>query len=141
MLDEARDKIKGTNIKLFKIEPGEPLQFDDNRFDTVSYCNVLFHLKHDAIDQLLMESKRVLRDNGQIIVLTPTGKGNLLKLTSKYFSPKNMGIYVWYRSTKNKSLKWSKEQYLEKYAQKKKLSYKKEIIMHGFAQIEILRID
>jgi hypothetical protein len=87
---------------------------------------------------MLKETKRLLKENGKIIVLTPTGKGNILKLSRNYFSLKNLGIYIWYSATKKRAKLWNNNKYLKYYATRNKLKYESRIVMSGFAKLEIL---
>lgn len=139
MLKEAKIKLDNKNIQLIKIEENQKLPFENNSFDYITICSVLFHLKNKDIALMLKDIERLLKENGKIIVLTPTGKGNILKLSRNYFSVKNLGIYIWYLATKKRSEIWSSNKYLEQYARKNKLKYRLEIVMNGFAQIEILK--
>ena len=138
MLKEAEEKLKNTSVKLHLIPAEEALPFEKNSFDYVTICSVLFHMKEKDIDNMLMDSLKVLRENGKIIILTPTGKGNLIKLTRHFFSFKNKGIYVWYRATKKRAKLWSKNQYLKQFTSKNKLNYESRIVMNGFAKLEII---
>jgi ubiquinone/menaquinone biosynthesis C-methylase UbiE len=138
MLKEAEVKLKNTNAKLHLINAGDALPFKKNSFDYVTICSVLFHMKEEEIDQMLMDSLNVLKENGKIIILTPTGKGNILRLSRHFLSFKNKGIFVWYRATKKRAKLWSKKQYLKKFTSKNKLKYETQIVMHGFAQLEII---
>ena len=138
MLKEAEEKLRHTNAKLHHIPAGEELPFEKGSFDYVTICSVLFHMKEKEIDHMLINSIHVLKDGGKIIILTPTGNGNMLKLTRHFFSLKNKGIYIWYRATKNRARLWSKNQYLKQFASKNKLKYESWIIMRGFAQLEII---
>jgi methionine biosynthesis protein MetW len=139
MLDEAKKKLINTPIELHQIDAGENYPFENESFDIVTICNVLFNLKEtESVDEILSESLRVLKENGKIIVLTPTGKNGFINLTRHFFSFKNKGIYVWYKATKQSAKKWTQEQYLKKYSSKKNLAYKKNRTLKGFAQIETI---
>jgi len=138
MLKEAEEKLRNTSAKLHLIPAGEKLPFEKGSFDYVTVCSVLFHLKEKEIDHLLMGSLQVLKDAGRLIVLTPTGKGNMIKLSKNFFSLKNKSIFIWYRATKKRALIWSMNQYLKQFAANNKLKYKSQIVMHGFAQLEII---
>lgn len=59
----------GIHLKYCNIEK-EPLPFEDNKFDTVLFLDVIEHL-HSSPQQVLKEIKRVLKLNGYIILLTP----------------------------------------------------------------------
>ena len=138
MLKEAKHKLKNTNTELHLIKAGDKLPFEKNSFDYVTICSVLFHMKENEIDAMLLDSLKVLKDNGQIIILTPTGAGSILKLTRHYFSFKNKGALVWYRSTKPRAKQWTAKNYLATYAKKNNLEYQREIVMNGFAQLELI---
>lgn len=138
MLSEAKEKLKNTTVKLHHHEAGERLDFDKESFDYITICSVLFHLKKEEIDSMIVNALVLLKKDGKIIVHTPTGGENFFKLTAKYFSLKNKGIYVWYKATKKRASIWTKELYLKKYSKQNRLNYKREIVMNGFAQIEII---
>jgi len=139
MLKEAKGKLKNTDTKLHLIVPGEALPFEQNSFDYVTICSVLFHLNKEDIDNILKDSLKLLKDSGKIIILTPTGKGDILKLTKHYFSLKNSSVYIWYHATKRRASLWTNENYLAEYTSKNDLNYKREIVMNGFAQLEIMK--
>lgn len=139
MLKEAEVKLKNTDIKLHLISLGEALPFEKNSFDYITICSVLFHLKKEDIDNMLKDYLQLLKKEGEIVILTPTGKGNILKLTKYFFSLKNMTVYIWYRATKSRARLWTDENYLAKYAQKYNLKYKRELVMNGFGQLEIIK--
>ena len=138
MLKEAQVKLKGIKTTLLKVEPDTKFPFKNNQFDNISICNVLFHLEKKSIDYMLDDALRLLKDQGNIIILTPTSKGNFFTLSKNYFSLKNLGIYVWFYATRNKANSWSNENYLRQYAHKNKLHYKLKTVMNGFAQLEII---
>jgi ubiquinone/menaquinone biosynthesis C-methylase UbiE len=138
MLEEAKVKLGSLPIELVEIKPNETLPFEDKSFDVVTICSVLFHLKKEDMDIMLNDSLRLLKEHGKIIILTPTGSGGLAKLSRYFFSIKNTGIYVWYRATKKRAKKWTQENYLKEYASTHKLTYKREEIMKGFAQVEVI---
>jgi ubiquinone/menaquinone biosynthesis C-methylase UbiE len=139
MLEEAKEKLQNTGVKLHLTPPGEALPFDQKSFDYITICSVLFHLKKEDIDNMLEDSLRLLKSGGEIIILTPTGKGNFLKLTKHFFSFKNTGVFVWYRATKKRARLWTKENYLAGYTSKHHLNYSREIVMNGFAQLELIK--
>jgi len=139
MLDEAKIKLsKFPNIKLLLIKSNEQLGFNDKSFNNVSICNVLFHLNDDSIDELLSESIRVLKENGKIIILTPSGKKGILHLIKNYLSFDNWGILVWYNATKGKAKEWTTNNYLQKYCKSNNLKYEKELTLNGYAQLEMI---
>lgn len=139
MLDEAKKKLVNTDIELKQIDAGENYPFADEIFDSITICSVLFNIKEvEPRNQLVGEALRVLKKGGKLIVLTPTGAGNIIKLTTAFFSFKNKGIYVWYKATKKGAKKWTAEQYLEQYSSINSLRYQQKITLKGFAQVEII---
>lgn len=139
MLAEARIKLKNQSVKLIKIEPDTPLPFETNSFDSISICNVLFHMKEANVHFILNEAKRVLKKGGKIIVLTPTGQKGWLRLTFAFLSWSNRSIYIWYFATKKNATTWLDKGYLPAYAQAQKLNYQHRITLRGFAQVETLQ--
>lgn len=139
MISEAKIKLKGTNIKVLKIEANKKLPFKDNNFDYITICSVLFHLNNEHIDSMLKDAKQLLKKDGKIIILTPTGNGNAISLSKHYLSLKNLSIYIWYHATRNRAKIWSTNKYLEQYATINNLQYSSQIVMSGFAQLEILK--
>ncbi|PHS67289.1 MAG: hypothetical protein COB12_03840 [Flavobacterium sp.] len=140
MLKEAKSKIKSNKIKLLEIEANKQLPFEDHSFNYVTICNVLFHLSNENIDLMLQDSKRLLKEDGKIIVLTPTGIGNIFTLTKYFFSLKNIGIFIWFYATRNRAAKWTKTNYLKEYSEKNKITYSSQIVMEGFAQLEVITV-
>lgn len=138
MLDEAKIKLKVIKVELIKIEPNKKLPFKNNSFNYITICNVLFHLTNKQIDFMLSDAQKLLIENGKIIILTPTGNGTILSLSKHYFSVKNIGINIWYYATRNRAKLWMQNNYLKQYAKKHNLIYKTEIVMNGFAQLEVL---
>jgi len=139
MLNEAKKKLKNTNAQLKLTSKGKPLSFEKNSFDNITICSVFFHLEKKEINQMLKEYLTLLKEDGKIIILTPTGNKNILKLTKHYFLIKNITIYIWYYATKNHASLWTNNNYLKLYANEKKLKYKSQIVMNGFAQLEIIK--
>lgn len=138
MLLEARKKLKETNTKLIEIRADKNLPFENNTFNYITICSVLFLLKEDSIDSILNESQRLLKNQGKIIVLTPTGNGNILTLSKNFFSLKNLSIYTWFYATRNRAGPWTSNKYLEQFSIKYNLKYKRKIVMKGFAQVEVI---
>jgi hypothetical protein len=139
MLEEAKKKLGNITADLIKIEAGEKLPFEKERFDYMpAFAAFCFILKRKILILCLKILLSLLKADGKIIVLTPTGAGNLLMLTKHFFSIKNKGIYIWYRATKKRAKTWNRDLYLREYAKNNKLKYRKEMVMKSFALLEIL---
>ncbi len=138
MLKEAKIKLNNTNVQFLKINATGKYPFDTASFDVITICNVLFNLHQDTVNHVLTETLRLLKKGGKIVVLTPTGKGNLFTLSKSYFSIKNLSIYIWYYVTRNRAGPWTERKLLLKFSKKHSIKYRQKIILKGFAQIEIL---
>lgn len=139
MLEEAKRKLEYTNAELILVHSNEQFPFEPKSFDYVTICNVLFNLPDRAVDFIIDEALRTLKREGKIIVLTPTGKGDFLKLTKNFFSIENLSIYIWYYATKRRANNWNNQQYLHSYSAIRNLDYHQIITLHGFAQLEVLQ--
>ncbi|ERM92747.1 SAM-dependent methyltransferase [Caldanaerobacter subterraneus subsp. yonseiensis KB-1] len=62
MLDQALKRLKGMDIKAYKIEPGERFPFDDNFFDIAIASYVAHGIKKEEREILYKEMSRVARD-------------------------------------------------------------------------------
>ena len=70
MLKVAKDKVKRAgirNIKLYQMNATQ-LKFKSNSFDKVLLSLILHELDEELADKIIMEAKRVLKDNGEIII-------------------------------------------------------------------------
>ena len=138
MIKEAKNKLKQTNVEILKIEANKKLPFKNESFNYIAICSVLFHLSHENIDLMLKDSKRLLKKDGKIIILTPTGIGNIFTLTKYFFSFKNISIFIWFYKTRSRAKIWANSNYLKEYTKKNNLQYSSQIVMNGFAQLEII---
>jgi ubiquinone/menaquinone biosynthesis C-methylase UbiE len=140
MIKEANNKLKDSNVKIIEIEVNKKLPFEDHSFNYVTICSVLFHLNTKNKSLMLEDSMRLLKENGKLIVLTPTGKGNFFSLTKNFFSFKNLSIYIWFYATRSRAKLWNIENYLKEYSEKNNVNYSSQIVMKGFAQLEVITV-
>lgn len=64
--------VKDKNIHLTKTEVSKKkLPFVDNNFDVITMLAVFEHIEHDRLNFVLGEIKRVLKNNGILIITTP----------------------------------------------------------------------
>lgn len=138
MLAEARTKLAGTSARLFQINTGSDLPFEDNSFDEIFFCNVLFNLSPEAGLILLQEASRVLKPDGKIIILTPSGVGKLADLPRNLFRPANYSFGIWYLATRRRAKAWTTNSYLKEFCESHALSYAQNIVFNGFANLEII---
>jgi ubiquinone/menaquinone biosynthesis C-methylase UbiE len=139
MLEEARRKLQYSECKLVQLGNGEPFPFEAGSFEYVTFCSVLFNLEPDQYGFLLAEARRVLTENGQILVLSPSGRaGGYLRITARYFSFFNLSMYLWYTLTRERARHWSQHSPLKDFAGLNQLAYAQEPVFDGFALLEIL---
>lgn len=138
MLEEARKKLAGTSVSLLKIKQGEDLPFQDNSYDCICFCNVLFNLPEQVVMNLLSESFRLLKPNGKILILTPSGKGRRRNLPIHLFRPDNYSFWMWLVATRSNARRWSADNYSERFSHIKHLAYQQKSVFYGFGSLEIL---
>ena len=63
---------KQNNIEYINFKYSNKLPFDDKTFDKIFLLAVLEHVKLDEVDNLFLEFKRILKDNGKVVLTTPT---------------------------------------------------------------------
>ncbi len=139
MLEEARIKLGDYPAELLQVEPGARLPFEEQSFDFISICSVLFLLPRSAAEFLLKESLRLMRNGGKIIVLTPSGNRRFLSLLRHFLSFKNRGMTVWYTATRARGQQWSESRFLQGFASQHGLHYREEKVLKGFARLEVLQ--
>lgn len=71
----ARARYGAENLKFQEISENRPLPFPDNHFDVVLSSQVLEHVYRD--EMYLSEARRVLKENGIFIIITPDRSGRL----------------------------------------------------------------
>ena len=74
----AREKYPADNLQFSAIDPGKPLPFGDDSFDTVLSFQVFEHVAET--DLYLREVRRVLRPGGTFVLVTPDRTHRLLPL-------------------------------------------------------------
>lgn len=77
-LDYDVKNRKDNNIEYISCKFDGKLPFKDNSFDKVFLLAVLEHIKIDLVSKLFLEFKRILKNNGKIILTTPTPKSKKL---------------------------------------------------------------
>jgi ubiquinone/menaquinone biosynthesis C-methylase UbiE len=138
MLEEAMKKLAGFRADLHHVKPGNNLNFKNNSFDYITLCNVLFLLDNQGVNHLLEESLRVLKENGRILILHPSGNRSYNKLIKTYFSLSNRSILVWYTATKHRARSWTNRNMASIFSESKALNYEHYDTLNGFAQLEII---
>jgi ubiquinone/menaquinone biosynthesis C-methylase UbiE len=145
MIEEAKKRVSHKNISFQNQKVNAPLAFADKQFDVVTFCSVLFLVEDKLKAKLIQEALRVLKPNGKIIILTPSGKKSILSSffeVWKYnFSIYNLTFPIWKIATTRSGRKWQRQKWLEKFASKNKLNYSKSFTFNDNATIEIITIN
>lgn len=105
MLKIAREKAQKENIlniKLYRMDATK-LKFKDKCFDKILLSLVLHEIEDDLADSMLREAKRVLKDEGEIIITewerSPNWMKKILFLPIEVLEPKPYKTFI------NKDLK------------------------------------
>lgn len=142
MIDESRKRLTHENVSFKYQKPGAPLDFADAEFDVVSFCSVLFLLDDDSKTFLMNEAVRVLKPDGKIVILTPSGKNPMISAFSKTwgfpYRRYNWTYLVWKTLTSNRGRAWQNQQWLVRYANEKELNYSTSLIFGSDATIETI---
>lgn len=142
MIAEANSRNSSKNINFEIQKKNEPLQFKTESFDAVSFCSVLFLLNDSTRESLVDEAFRVMKPNGKLVILTPSGKkpvaSSLVEMWQYPFSFRNYSFVVWKFATTSRARKWKKADFLKKYAKKHELSYKKSLVFNENAVLEVV---
>lgn len=139
MLAEAKKKLRGLNAELIQIKPGALLPFQDNNFDFICICNVLFNLSPENRDFLLSQSLRVLDENGKIIILSPTGRGKFKDFIKKNYKRNNTTFGLWYLLTRKNARSWFNDNYVKDFSKSRSLSSNRKMVFDGFGLLEIIK--
>lgn len=141
MIDEAR-KLNYKNVSFDYEKINAPLAFSDNQFDVVTFCSILFLVDDNEKENLLNEALRVLKPNGQIIILTPSGKKSIVSAFVEVwrykFSFNNFTFPIWKIATTHSARKWKKKNWASQYAAQQKVKYTSSLTFNENATIEII---
>lgn len=145
MIEEAKKRVSHKNISFQNQKVNAPLAFADKQFDVVTFCSVLFLVEDKLKAKLIQEALRVLKPNGIIIILTPSGKKSILlsflEVWKYKFSIYNFTFPIWKIATTRSGRKWQRQKWLEKFVSENKLKYSKSFTFNDNATIEIITIN
>ncbi len=135
MLEEARQRPSLRDVPLHSLVPNN-LPFDNASFDAVTFCSVLFLIPNPS--PLLEEAVRILRPNGRLVALTPTGEGHITPQIMRQIGwhPQNWTFFLWRQMTAGSGRVWTKKRILSEFALQKNLIYNKQIVFNGLAVVE-----
>ncbi|MCX6755954.1 MAG: class I SAM-dependent methyltransferase [Candidatus Nomurabacteria bacterium] len=72
---EVENDVSFKNLTLMNLNYQGNLPFEDKKFDKIFLLAVYEHIPLESTVSLLIELKRVLKDNGKIVLTIPTPKG------------------------------------------------------------------
>lgn len=142
MIDEAKKRLSHKNVFFQYQKINEPLEFSNEQFDIVTFCSVLFLADNNIKTELMNEALRVLKPNGKIIILTPSGKKPILSAFIEVwrykFSFNNFTFPIWKIATTKGGKKWQREKWLKNYATEYQLNYTVSLTFNNNATIETI---
>jgi ubiquinone/menaquinone biosynthesis C-methylase UbiE len=142
MIHEAQKRIKHENVFFVLQKRNAPLPFAANRFDVVTFCSVLFLLDASTRSYLLSEALRVLKRDGQIIVLTPSGLKPVLSAyqASWKFSVmrRHWTFIAWKIFTSGAGRAWQNEKWLVQHSKLMNVKYEHQWVFDNNASMEVL---
>ncbi len=140
MLSEARRRPLLQDTPLHLLSP-DKLPFVNASFDAVTFCSVLFLIPNPL--PLLEEAARILRPNGHLVALTPTGEGHVTpEVISKIgVHPRNWTFFLWRQMTSGNGRAWAQKGTLAEFARQKNATYSKQIVFNGLAAVEWIQFD
>lgn len=142
MIDEARERLKDENLSFLYQKADAPIEFQDNEFDVVTFCSVLFLLDDSTKSLLLNEGLRVMKPGGKLIVLTPSGQKSIFSAFSEVnsfpSSRYNWTFIVWKIATTHGGRGWQKRNWLKAFTEKGNLGYSSYSAFNNNATIEIV---
>jgi ubiquinone/menaquinone biosynthesis C-methylase UbiE len=142
MIDEAKSRLSHKNVFFQYQKINAPLEFANEQFDVVTFCSVLFLIDDNIKTELMNEALRVLRPNGKIIILTPSGKkpilSSFIEVWRYKFSFSNFTFPIWKIATTGGGRKWQRQKWLENYAIENQLNYTVNLTFNNNATIETI---
>jgi len=141
MLERARERLSDSRTRLVLTEPGSRLPFRDDEFDVACLCSVLFLL--DDSGPLVDEALRVVRPGSEVVMLTPTGRGDPADVLASLVQGDrgrlvNSTLFVWRKETERRGREWTNERWLASYAADRSLTYERSTVLHGLAVLETI---
>lgn len=140
MLAEAKRKLRGRDFRLVKTSIKPPYDLPEGGFNYITLSNILFLLSENERTDMLEEAIRLLAPRGKIIILSPSGRGGLIKLIKTYFSLANFSIIIWYLATKRRAKKWHSNR-IEKLSKVHGMIYSRKMSLNGFGIIETIAFN
>ena len=144
MIDKARKRLSHQNVSFQYQKLNAPLDFPDKEFDVVTFCSVLFLLDDSTKSLLMKEALFVLKPNGKIIILSPSGKKSFFSAFFEVwnfpYTRHNWTFIIWRLFTSNRGRIWQKQRWLFKFSQEKRLVYNSSLTFNNNASIEIITL-
>jgi len=142
MINEAKSRLSHQNVSFQNQKINAPLEFANEQFDVVTFCSVLFLVDDTIKTELMNEALRVLKANGRIIILTPSGKkpiiSSFIEVWGYRFSFNNFTFPIWKIATTSGGRKWQRQKWLESYAKENQLNYSVSLTFNNNATLEMI---
>jgi len=142
MIVKANKKLKNRNILFHYQETNSKLNFNDNEFDVITICSVLFLLDDKSKYFLLKEAERILKTDGKIIILTPLVENSVLQsfIGMWQFPPNinNWTFIIWKIATRKRAVDWKNNDWLSRFSNDRNLELKSTSVFNNHATMDIL---
>jgi 2-polyprenyl-3-methyl-5-hydroxy-6-metoxy-1,4-benzoquinol methylase len=142
MIHEAQKRFSHKNVSFQYQKPNSPIASADEQYDVVVFCSVLFLVDDSVRYKLMNEAMRVLKSNGKVMILTPSGEKSIMssfvEIWRYPFTCNNFTFPIWKIATTRRGRKWQKQQWLENYANEHNLKYTMSLTFNNNATIETI---
>lgn len=142
MIDEARRRFTHKNVTYQNQKINSALDFPDKQFDVITFCSVLFLVDDNIKTNLMSEALRVLKPNGKIIILTPSGRKSISSSFSEVwrypFSFNNFTFPIWKIATTRGGRKWQQQKWLKSNSRDNHLNYTSTLVFNNNATLETI---
>ena len=143
MVEMALANHAAYNISFQQVPVNQQLPFSVSEFDAICFCSVLYLMDERNTRNLMQEALSLLKKEGMIIVLTPTGNrpfvSSFVDVWKYPFSFDNWTYFIWKVLTGRPARNWQTNNWLSNFASNQRLQYQSKLVFDEHATIEILQ--
>jgi SAM-dependent methyltransferase len=135
MIREAKRKNNGNPAQFLQTFPGRELPFREASFDTVCISNLLFHLRPEDQNFILLESLRIAQPGGRIFILHP---GTARHPWEAIVKAPHWSFALWYCMTYRKSRIYERSDFIRTFARQHGLTLTSQEVFNRFGRLSTL---